>query len=172
MRPLFQFIFIPSTKKVRTREYMLTLRRTLPGIVMIIVSLVILYQSLLIQGTEQLNPSGGGFLPGIIAIVLIICGIVTIINDLRKEVTTKTDEEKERSFSKSDYLLIFSYFIFIVLYVLSLSFLPFLISTILFLIISIYLLKGIKWYTNIIVSVVTVMIIYFLFSQLFNIVFP
>ncbi|GAK08322.1 tricarboxylate transport protein TctB [Geomicrobium sp. JCM 19038] len=140
--------------------------------VMIIVSLVILYQSLLIQGTEQLNPAGGGFLPGIIAIVLIICGIVTLINDLKKQVVEKTDEQKEQAFSKSDYFLIFSYFIFIVFYVLSLSFLPFLISTTLFLIISIFLLKGIKWYTNVIVSIVTVTIIYFLFSQLFNIVFP
>lgn len=159
--------------KVRTRVHMLTLKRTLPGAIMLMVSFVILYQSLLVQGEEMLNPAGGGFLPGVIAIILALCGAWTIISDLRKNKQEQaTAEASDNAFSKGDYLLIFSYFIFIVLYVLSLSFIPFFISTTLFLIISIYLLKGIKWYTNIIVSVVTVTIIYFLFSQLFNIVFP
>ncbi|MFD1415848.1 tripartite tricarboxylate transporter TctB family protein [Oceanobacillus jeddahense] len=169
---------------------MQTIKKVAPGFIMIIVSLIFLSQTFVMEKASLLDPAGGSFLPTLIIIVMIITGIIVIIQDLSKKKNEKstmetkldqtTDEEdgqnptgtEDIQMTLKQYTLVFTYFLLIILYVLSISFLPFNVSTFLFLSISIFYLRGISWKKNILVSIGSVVIIYLVFTKLFHIIFP
>lgn len=152
-----------------------------PGIIMIIISLVFLSQAFVIEKATITDPAGGSFFPALISIVMLITGITVLFQEQRKlkvsEIHHQAVEKEKYDFEKTDmelkdYKLILTFFTIVVLYVLSLNFIPFLIATFFFLMISMFYLKGVSWKTNIIVSVLSIIIIHLVFSELFQIIFP
>lgn len=145
-----------------------------PGIIMIAVSLIFLSQAFLMEKASILDPASGSFLPALIAIIMLIAGVSVLLP--KKQSTTGTDEETkdatDETFTLSDYRFILVFFAFIVVYVVLLSFISFFPATFIFLIASMYYLKDVSWKINILVSIGSIIVIYFLFSQLFKIIFP
>ncbi len=161
-----------------------------PGVIMIIVSLVFLSQTFVMEKASITDPSGGSFLPALIAIVMMITGITVLIQERPKkkaavtesishkvnnddtEMTSETTSVENMEMTMRQYGLILTYFIIIVLYVLLLSFIPFIVATFIFLSVSMIYLRGVSWKTNLIVSIISIIIIDLVFSKLFHIIFP
>jgi|SRR5690625_1277067 len=145
-----------------------------PGIIMIVVSLIFLSQAFLMEKAPILDPASGSFLPALISIIMLIAGVSVLLP--KKQSTTDTDKETknatDETFTLSDYRFILVFFAFIVVYVVLLSVISFFPATFIFLIASMYYFKDVSWKVNILVSVGSIIVIYFLFSQLFKIIFP
>lgn len=163
------------------------------GSIMIIISLVFLSQAITIEKATITDPAGGSFFPALLTTVMLITGIVVIIQDLKKlkveEASSKENanvvensevfENNEEislleniKMTSQDYKMILTYFLIVLLYVISMNIIPFLVATLLFLIISIYYLRGISWKTNIIVSISSIILIHLIFTKVFQIIFP
>ncbi|WP_152655677.1 tripartite tricarboxylate transporter TctB family protein [Oceanobacillus sp. CFH 90083] len=168
---------------------MQTLKAMAPGLTMIIVGLVFLSQTFVMERASLFDPAGGSFLPALITIVMIITGVIVIIQDQVKKkaktsmMETTAEENLENEAQHADgaediqmtwkqYAFIFIYFVLTILYVLSISILPFSVATCLFLIISMIYLRGVSWKTNILVSIGSVIVFYLVFTRLFHIIFP
>ncbi|SDH26506.1 Tripartite tricarboxylate transporter TctB family protein [Alteribacillus persepolensis] len=165
----------------------MSIKSSLPGLLMVIISLVVLSQALMMEDQSVTDPSSGSFFPALISVIMLAAGIFTIFQDNRARAatqqsdkdavekapdTTTTASESNLIFTKKDYQLIIAYFALVVGFVLLLPVLTFFPAAFLFLIASMFFLKGVSWFVNIAVSIGTIVVIYFLFSQLFNIVFP
>lgn len=156
-----------------------------PGIIMIIVSIVFLSQAFTMEKASITDPAGGSFLPALIAFVMMITGITVLFQErvkLKVEMSQAHQKVKDAEaeipdyqnteMSMRQYRLILTYFIMIILYVLLLSFIPFIIATFIFLSVSMIYLRGVSWKTNLIVSIVSIIVIDLVFSKLFHIIFP
>ncbi|GAA0370679.1 tripartite tricarboxylate transporter TctB family protein [Bacillus horti] len=82
------------------------------------------------------------------------------------------DDEAVEYFSKSDIYLLLLFAGVMLLYIISIQFVPFFIASFFYLVATMMLLKGVKWLTIIITSAVSLTVMYFLFVRLFHIVFP
>src|SRR5690625_2036566 len=51
---------------------------------MILISLVIFYQANIIPNQELLDPSGGSFFPSLVALIMLLSGVVTLVQDYKK----------------------------------------------------------------------------------------
>ncbi len=134
------------------------------------------------ENQSIIDPASGSFFPALIALIMLCAGIVTIFQDrssTQKKAAKTTEQENEsneaaaaETFTKKDYKLILTYFCLVIGFVILLPILTFFPAAFLFLAASMFYLKGISWLLNVTVSLATIVVIYFLFSQLFNIVFP
>lgn len=149
-----------------------------PGLIMIIVSIIILSQAFTMEKQSITDPAGGSFFPAIIALIMLLCGIVSSIKGAQQMRTfshlsnDNSNEEETEKFTGADFKLVFLFFILVVIYVVLIPIISFYPATFLFLVISIYFLKGISWKVNLLVSLIGIGVIYILFSGLFGIVFP
>lgn len=161
---------------------MYSFKSSLPGILMVIVSLLVLSQAFVMENQSIIDPASGSFFPALIALIMLCAGIVTIFQDrssTQKKAEETTEQENEsneaaalETFTKKDYKLILIYFCLVIGFVILLPILTFFPAAFLFLLTSMFYLKGVSWLLNVTVSLATIVVIYFLFSQLFNIVFP
>ncbi|MFB4163192.1 tripartite tricarboxylate transporter TctB family protein [Alteribacillus sp. JSM 102045] len=165
---------------------MYSFKSSLPGIMMVIVSLLVLSQAFMMENQSITDPASGSFLPALIALIMLAAGIITIFKDGRQRASSAHMEEEENfkkddsinktseadTFTKQDYKLILLYFCLVIAFVLILPIISFFPAAFLFLAASMFFLKGVSWLLNITISLGTVVVIYFLFSELFNIVFP
>ncbi|WP_252312825.1 tripartite tricarboxylate transporter TctB family protein [Sinobaca sp. H24] len=153
-----------------------------PGFIMGIVSILIFSQALLMEGQSIVDPSSGSFFPALISFIMFGTSLWTIYqsnksrrsaSDLSSEEVDESELEEDREpFSKKDYTFILLYFAIVVLFVLLLPLLSFFPAAFIFLAASMLYLRNVSWKLNIAVSVVSVTVIFFLFSEFFNIVFP
>lgn len=152
-----------------------------PGLIMIIVSIIVLSQAFTMEKQSILDPSGGSFFPALIAIIMLLSGIITSIkgaqqlrtfSHLPNDKDDPSEEETKEEFTKKDFTFIFTFFIFIVIYVLLIPILTFYPATFLFFIGSMYFLKEVSWKMNLLVSLLSIVVIYLLFSVIFGIIFP
>ncbi|MEI3611336.1 tripartite tricarboxylate transporter TctB family protein [Pseudogracilibacillus sp. SO30301A] len=156
-----------------------------PGVIMIIVSLVFLSQAFTMEKASITDPAGGSFLPALIAFVMMITGITVLFQERMKlkvemsethhkviEAEAETPDYENTEMTMRQYSLILTYFIMIIIYVLLLSFIPFIVATFIFLSVSMFFLRGVSWKTNLIVSIVSIIVIDLVFSKLFHIIFP
>ncbi|RSL32155.1 tripartite tricarboxylate transporter TctB family protein [Salibacterium salarium] len=166
------------------------LKSSKSGILMTAFSLLVLSQAIVMEDQAITDPSSGSFFPALISVIMLAAGIFTIFqerlsrrsspqHDSVEQVDAKadnvnTDIENETSsaFTKKDYSLILLYFCMVIVFVLLLPVLSFFPAAFLFLIGSMWYLRGVSLVLNIIISIITIIVIYFLFSELFNIVFP
>jgi hypothetical protein len=164
-------------------ENMQKVKAYTPGIIMIIVSLIFLSQAFAIEKATITDPAGGSFFPALISIVMLISGFTVIFQEQKKlkveisEINHKAKKTEKFDYENTDmtfkeYKLVLTFFTIVVLYVLSLNFIPFLIATFIFLSLSMFYLRGVSWITNLIVSILSLIIIHFVFSELFKIIFP
>ncbi|WP_158737899.1 tripartite tricarboxylate transporter TctB family protein [Alteribacillus sp. YIM 98480] len=161
---------------------MYSFKSSLPGILMVIVSLLVLSQAVVMENQSIIDPASGSFFPALIALIMLGAGIVTIFQDrssTQKKAAETAEQENEsneadalETFTKKDYKLILIYFCLVIGFVILLPILTFFPAAFLFLLTSMFYLKGVSWLLNVTVSLATIVVIYFLFSQLFNIVFP
>lgn len=166
------------------------IQKYIAGSFMIIVSLIFLIASLMLE-QDVTNPGEGSFLPAFISIIMILAGVKALFegrkdsppsstnlgqineNELQEENSEEDDEILVvEAWDKKDYILALSYFVLVVLYVISLPYLSFFISSFIFLVISMYFLKGVSLWKNVLISLITVGAIYVIFKVLFQIVFP
>lgn len=168
---------------------MSAMRRYIPGSFIIVVSLLFLIASLMLE-QDVTNPGGGSFLPAFVSIIMLLTGVKVLFEGQKAPSSTsneiydetqvenledKRDEEEvviDESWEKKDYILVLSYFGLVVLYVISLPYLSFFIASFLFLVISMFYLKGVSLLKNLLISLITVGLLYALFKLLFQIVFP
>lgn len=168
------------------------MQRYIPGSFIIVVSLAFLIASIMLK-QDVLNPASGSFLPALISVIMLLSGVKLIfegrntpssfsaeINESVEEVKEENQEDSDdeddlpidTAWQKKDYMLVLAYFGFVVLYVVSLPYLSFFISSFLFLVVSMFFLRGVSLIKNIIISLITVGLLYALFKLLFQIVFP
>lgn len=144
-----------------------------PGIIMIIVSLIILSQAIVMEKAPILDPTAGSFLPALISIIMLISGVTLLFPKKQQGHDDPDDEGRDdETFTLKDYRFIFIFFLLIVVYVVLLSIISFFPATFIFLLASMFYLKNVSWKTNLLVSLGSVIVIYFLFQQLFKIIFP
>ncbi|BAC15191.1 hypothetical protein [Oceanobacillus iheyensis HTE831] len=162
------------------------LKSTAPGLIMIIVSAIIFSQAIMIEGASIFDPGGSIFFSMLISSVMAITGIVTCLLDVRtlkrnreesKENPISSNVEKDstsaiETFKKQDYKLVLFYFLLILGYVLIIPIVTFYPATFIFLTVSMFYLKNVSWKLNLLVSVGSLLVIYLLFAQFLNIIFP
>ncbi|MDQ0298043.1 hypothetical protein J2S78_000451 [Salibacterium salarium] len=159
------------------------------GILMTAFSLLILIQAIMMEDQTIIDPSSGSFFPALISICMFAAGVFTIFQerlswrsssqnnsaegDDADDLNTNSETTKtSNAFTKKDYTLILLYFGMVIVFVLLLPVISFFPAAFLFLITSMFYLRGISLVLNITISILTIIVIYFLFSELFNIVFP
>ncbi|WP_164215916.1 tripartite tricarboxylate transporter TctB family protein [Virgibacillus sp. YIM 98842] len=145
---------------------MYAIKSLAPGMVMIIVSLVILSQALVMERADIFDPAGGSFFPALISLIMLICGITVLFQKYPQT------EHGEEGFTAKEYRFILIFFAMVVVYVFLLSIITFFPATLIFLVASMFYLKDVSWKLNFLVSIGSVIVIYLLFSELFNIIFP
>lgn len=145
-----------------------------PGIVMIIVSLIFLSQAIIMEKAPLFDPASGSFLPALISVIMLIAGITVVLPKRKKAIedSEASGQNKDEIFSIKDYRFIIIFFLMIVVYVILLSIITFFPATFIFLCASMFYFKDVSWKVNVSVSVGSIVVIYFLFSQLFKIIFP
>lgn len=143
-------------------------KRLAPGMVMVIVSLVFFSQAFVMEKASLFDPTGGSFFPALISIVMLLAGISVIF----KQRPMQTNNDDAEVFTGKQYTFILTFFVFIIVYVILLSFISFFLATFIFLTASMIYLKNVSWKMNILVSIGSVVVIYVLFSKLFHIIFP
>ncbi|WP_077596908.1 tripartite tricarboxylate transporter TctB family protein [Oceanobacillus kimchii] len=162
------------------------LKSAAPGLIMIIVSVIIFSQAIMIESASIFDPGGSIFFSMLISFVMAITGIVTCLLDVRtlkrntddsagNSISTDTEKDSTSSievFNKQDYKLVLFYFLLILVYVLLIPIISFYPATFIFLTISMFYLKNVSWKINIFVSVGSMLVIYLLFAQFLNIIFP
>ncbi|MGM8211268.1 tripartite tricarboxylate transporter TctB family protein [Virgibacillus sp. W0430] len=156
-----------------------TLKQIAPGLIMIFVSLLFLSQAITMEKASIFDPAGGSFLPALIALIMIVAGLTVVFQEIRKVKFTSNlnasendKEDTEDKLTFKEYKLILIYFLLILIYVGVLSIVTFFPATLLFLLLSMVYLRNVSLKVNILVSIGSVVIIYLLFSQVFQIIFP
>ena len=168
------------------------IQKYLAGTFMIVVSLIFLIASLNLE-QDVTNPGEGSFLPAAISVIMLLAGIKTLFEgrrnspqssdhliqkaEIQAEETEAGDDEDDDlpandAWTKKDYGLSLSYFALTILYVISLPYLSFFVSTFIFLVVSMLFLKGVALWKNVLISLITVAAIYVIFEIIFQIVFP
>lgn len=170
------------------------IQKYIAGSFMIIVSLIFLIASIRLD-QDVTNPGEGSFLPAFVSIIMLLAGVKVLFEGRKEtspspahldhideheipkknyEKTTEEDDELEldETWDKKDYLIALSYFVIVVLYVISLPYLSFFLSSFIFLVVSMYFLKGVSLWKNLLISLITIGTIYVIFKVLFQIVFP
>lgn len=161
---------------------MAVLKASAPGFIMGIVSILIFSQALLMEGQSIIDPSSGSFFPALISFIMSGTSLLTIYqsNKSRRSASGISSEniedaeleEDREAFLKKDYTFILLYFAIVVLFVLLLPLISFFPAAFIFLAASMLYLKNVSWKLNLTVSALSVTVIFFLFSEFFNIVFP
>src|SRR5690625_1097597 len=103
-------------------------RASMPGIVMIIVSLVFLSQSILMEKAYIFDPAEGSFFPALISLIMLLCGVTVIVQSLyakNKRAVEETEEDSEGTFTFKDYKYILTFFMLSVIYVILLYYITF-----------------------------------------------
>lgn len=150
-----------------------------PGVVMIIISAIFISQAITMDNASLKDPAEGSFLPAIISLIMLITGIIVII----EQIAIKYKEKKEndissefstnnQSFTAKEYGFTLTFFLWILIYVVLLSYITFFPATFIFLVGSMIYLKGVSWKVNVSVTIGSIIVIYFVFSKLFHIIFP
>src|SRR5690625_746156 len=142
---------------------------------MILTGLFIFFMSINIPKQHVFDISGGSFLPSIVSFIMFISGVITVVSEYKiHQQRGNSVEEKQvpKSQNNNNYLIVVTFIIIYLIYIFLLQFLSFFIVSFLFLFISMFILKEVTWKWNIIISISTVIIIYFIFSSIFKIVFP
>ncbi|MBB6450520.1 hypothetical protein HNR44_002503 [Geomicrobium halophilum] len=161
---------------------MKTLKSLLPGLLMMMISLIVLSQAIGMDDTSILDPASGSFFPAIVGLIMFVTGGVTFLQERRStpsDGNTETEGTNDpdvasttNTFDKKDYQLVLLYYCLVIGFVVILPIISFFPAAFLFLVTSIFFLKGVSWRINLLVSLGAIFVIYFLFSELFNIVFP
>lgn len=144
-------------------------RNAFMGTLMLVIGLFILYLSITMERQEITDPASGSFIPGLVSVIMIGCGVNVLVR--RKRSIESGTVEKEKNDSSHLYT-VGLFFLVTLLFVISLSFLPFTLAAFLFLFILFFILKGMSLKRNLFISVGTVAVIYFVFESVFQIVFP
>lgn len=142
-------------------------KKLAPGMLMVIVSLVFFSQALVMEKASIFDPAGGSFFPALISVVMLLTGVSVVFGQRPKQ-----QSEEAELFTFKEYTFTLTFFLFIVVYVILLSFISFFLATFIFLSASMIYLRKVSWKTNILVSIGSVVVIYVLFSKLFHIIFP
>lgn len=152
------------------------IKKLIPGLFMISVSIFVFTQAYTLSNHTITDPSGAGFIPGIVSLVMLVSGVLTLKKERLAKSTPSTfvvnDDEQKEFLTFNEVKPVLIYFTLISVFVFSLNFLSFFVAAFAFLVISMFFLKKVTWKKNLITSAITVLGIYFLFSELFNIVFP
>ncbi len=149
-------------------------REHVVGLICIAISIVVLcITPSFPAGQEGVNLTGPAFFPNVLAIAYIILGLLQLISAFRaqakagkgQESATKEPQQKRRIATTLEFIvLMIAYIIFFVP-------LGYLVSTILFLFLLMWLL-GLKWWKGLLYSAIYTAVIYLIFGMLFTIGLP
>ena len=151
------------------------LKKAVLPIIMVVVSVVFLVLSLNIPKQKITDPSSGAFIPFAVSAIMLICAIFVILGERKARSSLQDSTTADGSVTDevpSNKKLPLLYAIVVLLYVLSFAYIPFIVSSLIFLIVSFIMLKGISIKQNLIISVVTIAVIYVVFKEIFKILFP
>jgi len=167
------------------------IQKYLAGTFMIVISLIFLIASINLE-QDITNPGQGSFLPAVVSIIMMIAGIKELFagrkspspvddslsqkDESQEEINRDEDADDDlpvdEAWDKKDYLFVLKYFVLVILYVISLSYVSFFVSTFIFLVVSMLFLRGVTLWKNVLISLITVAAIYVIFEVIFQIVFP
>lgn len=119
--------------------------------------------SLPTMGAFALSP---GLFPGVVTMLMIVLGSVHLFGILRSDGSQQDSEEDNK---KRSFLVIFAFF---VLYLLLLSYIHFIISTIVFLLATMFFLYKRFYWKIPVITVITVFVIYYLFRYILKVRLP
>jgi len=75
-------------------------RSIMPGIVMVIVSLIFLSQAIVMEKADIMNPAEGNFFPALISVIMLLCGLTVIAQQFIVKYREQTSENKDTSSNK------------------------------------------------------------------------
>jgi|SRR5699024_1001970 len=132
----------------------------------IFLSIVLILLSVLIFFTSQgMPPDAGGF-PKFLSLFLGVCALILLITSLKKNKIIKIKADKKAIFV---FLLIT---ITLIIYYIALIYLGFIISSIILVFSILYIFEAANVIKNLIISVLIVMVIYYIFHKLLNVPLP
>lgn len=148
--------------------------RVIVSILFIAISSIFLYSSLSLPDASTGDPNQAKYFPALISSFFIIVSILLLIDELRKKIGA--NETLKLLMSKSNFLIILSVIVISFIYSIIFEILGFLLSTIIFLIVILFLINGIKgwkkWLTNLSVSIIFSFVIWYSFSELLGVSLP
>lgn len=164
-------------------------QRLFQGSIMIGIALIFLISAFMIEKQDITDPAGASFLPAVITLIMIGCAFLTfrqrpvsLAPIQREEVLLSESEEgvktekqeivDDEKWTKKEYIFVFSYLGFVLLYVVLLPILTFFVDSFIFLVISFYWFKAGSLIKNVLISGGMLATIYVVFTVLFKVIFP
>lgn len=149
--------------------------RVIVSIFLIVVSALFLFFSYSLPEAHTGDPNQAKYFPVMISSFFLVISFMLLINELRNR-QREENVELKMLFSKKTFPIILSIVILSIVYAFVFELLGFLVSTILFLGIVLFLINGIKgfkkWAINVIVAVLFSFLIWYGFGELLGISLP
>ncbi|MFY3790763.1 tripartite tricarboxylate transporter TctB family protein [Ureibacillus sp. MALMAid1270] len=149
----------------------MTLARLIVPSICILIGVVYLIMTLTLPAARLGDADAPKYFPMIVAIFFIVMSIVYFIKEFLAHY--EVSEDVKKVFKKDTLILIIATLVFSLIYTLIFERLGYLISTILFLGVLLFLVNGKnKWLTNILVSVLFSIGTWYVFTQLLDVSLP
>lgn len=140
-----------------------------------VISLMILGLSFNIKDSSVLIPSSASFFPAMIAVILLICSLlIWRKNNNSIPPQNQTDDADHNTFIsiKDQLKRLVPFLCTLILFAILMNYIHFLLLSTIYLFTVMSMLNKTRWIMNILTSVISASLIYFLFVNVFEIVFP
>ena|SRR5699024_941928 len=148
--------------------------RIIVSVFFIAVSAIFLYSSLSLPDANTGDPNQAKYFPVLISAFFLIVSILLLLDEWRKKIGV--NQTLKLLFTKRNFLTISSVIVISFIYSIVFESLGFLYSTIFFLIAILLLINGFKgwktWATNLSVSIIFSLVIWYSFSELLGVSLP